>query len=59
MPMDAVERASDGLPPIPPRLALVGCSLTEGGIELRHPSFWRCLRSGRASGVHETQLACK
>jgi hypothetical protein len=59
VPIDVIERDSDGYPLVSPRLALIDCSLTEHEIKLRHPSFWKYLQSGKTSGIHETYLASK
>ena len=47
VPIDIVERDSDGYPLVSPRLALIDCSLTEDEIKLRHPSFWKYLENGK------------
>jgi len=59
VPMDIIERDSDGYPLVSPRLALIDCSLAEDEIRKRHPAFWKYLESGKATGIHETYLASK
>jgi hypothetical protein len=59
VPIDIIERDSDGYPLVSPRLALIDCSLAEDEIKKRHPSFWKYLESGKTTGIHETYLASK
>jgi hypothetical protein len=59
VPTDIIEGDSDGYPLVSPRLVLIDCSLAEDEIGKRHPSFWKYLEGGKATGVHETYLASK
>jgi adenine-specific DNA-methyltransferase len=59
VPIDIIERDSDGYPLVSPRLALIDCPLAEDEIKQRHPSFWKYLENGKTTGIHETYLASK